>query len=155
MTGPSQNLQTEGDARPHHLSSYKVFSSIISRLVTNMTVIPAEKRCTKCGKVKPVNDFYAAKGGLAGRRPECKRCGNAYHQVWARERYVPRSGRRYDIGPENRARNLEKRLRRGELRRRLDEEARGGEGVPVVRGGEGAGELQAGEGGAAALRRHL
>ena len=55
----------------------------------------AEKRCTKCGKCKPVVEFYAAKGGLHGRRPDCKSCSNSYHNRWARSRYVPKTGRRY------------------------------------------------------------
>jgi len=55
----------------------------------------AEKRCTKCGKCKPAGEFYAAKGGLLGRRPDCKSCSNSYHNRWARRRYVPKTGRRY------------------------------------------------------------
>jgi hypothetical protein len=55
----------------------------------------ATKRCTKCGKVKPVGEFYAAKGGLLGHRPDCKSCSNSYHNRWARSRYVPKTGRRY------------------------------------------------------------
>jgi hypothetical protein len=54
-----------------------------------------EKRCTKCGKCKPAGEFYAAKGGLLGRRPDCKQCSNGYHNRWARARYVPKTGRRY------------------------------------------------------------
>ncbi len=55
----------------------------------------AEKQCTKCGKSKPAAESYAAKGGLHGRRPECKPCSNAYHNRWARQRYMPKTGRRY------------------------------------------------------------
>ena len=55
----------------------------------------AEKKCTKCGKCKLAVEFYAAKGGLLGRRPECKACSNAYRNRWARARYVPKTGRRY------------------------------------------------------------
>ena len=54
-----------------------------------------EKRCTKCGKCKPAGEFYAARGGALGRRPECKACSNAYRSRWARSRYVPKTGRRY------------------------------------------------------------
>lgn len=53
------------------------------------------KRCSKCGQVKAAQDFYAAKGGVLGRRPECKSCSNAYHNAWARRRYKPKTGRRY------------------------------------------------------------
>jgi hypothetical protein len=55
----------------------------------------ATKRCTKCGKSKPAGEFYAAKGGALGRRPECKACSNEYRNRWARRRYVPKTGRRY------------------------------------------------------------
>jgi hypothetical protein len=34
-------------------------------------------------------------GGLLGRRPDCKRCANDYHNRWARRRYAPKTGRRY------------------------------------------------------------
>jgi hypothetical protein len=96
-------------------------------LVPKVTIVPAQKRCTKCGEVKPAQEFYAAKGGLLGRRPDCKACANSYRSRWARKRYVPKTGRRYDTSPENRARNLERRRRRrGGLRRRLDEEVRSG-----------------------------
>lgn len=84
------------------------------------------KRCSKCGEVKPAGEFYAAARCLLGRRPECKRCNNAYHNGWARHRYVPKTGRRFDTSPENKARRLRERQSRGGLRRRLDEEVRAG-----------------------------
>ena len=56
---------------------------------------PETKRCTKCGQVKPAAEFYAAKGGALGCRPECKKCSNEYHNRWARRHYVPKTGSRY------------------------------------------------------------
>ena len=53
------------------------------------------KTCSKCSQVKPAGEFYAAQRCLLGRRPECKRCTNDYHNRWARDRYVPKTGRRY------------------------------------------------------------
>ncbi|MDQ0492273.1 hypothetical protein [Paenibacillus brasilensis] len=35
---------------------------------------PLAKGCTKCGQVKPIDEFYAHKTGRAGRRPDCKDC---------------------------------------------------------------------------------
>ncbi|HVM39239.1 MAG TPA: endonuclease VII domain-containing protein [Acidimicrobiia bacterium] len=32
------------------------------------------KRCKRCGIEKPLDEFYADKGGRDGRRPECKAC---------------------------------------------------------------------------------
>lgn len=32
------------------------------------------KRCKRCGELKPLDDFYANKGGRQGKRPECKVC---------------------------------------------------------------------------------
>jgi hypothetical protein len=37
-------------------------------------IILTEKRCTKCGVVKELKDFYAHKGGKCGRTPHCKEC---------------------------------------------------------------------------------
>lgn len=53
------------------------------------------KRCSKCGRVLPLDAFYAQPRGLLGRRPECKSCQNSYRNRWARARYVPKTGRRY------------------------------------------------------------
>lgn len=36
--------------------------------------IPSEKRCTKCGEVKPLDAFGREKRGKYGRRGECKTC---------------------------------------------------------------------------------
>jgi len=33
-----------------------------------------DKRCKRCGDLKPLDDFYANKGGREGTRPECKKC---------------------------------------------------------------------------------
>jgi hypothetical protein len=51
--------------------------------------IEPKKQCSKCGVEKPVSEFYAVKRGRFGRRPDCKSCHNAYHNAWARRRYVP------------------------------------------------------------------
>ncbi len=53
------------------------------------------KRCSKCGRQRPLSGFYAHKRGLQGRRPDCKSCHNSYRNRWARRRYVPKTGRRY------------------------------------------------------------
>jgi hypothetical protein len=36
-----------------------------------------EKRCKKCGVVKPLDEFYRATGGRDGHRTECKECNAA------------------------------------------------------------------------------
>ena len=92
----------------------------------NSMIVPEKKRCIYCGKEKPANNFYAAKECLLGRRPECKKCSNAYHNEWARSRYQPKTGRRYDKSPERQLANRLARERRGVLRRKLDEEIRSG-----------------------------
>jgi hypothetical protein len=56
---------------------------------------PMKKRCKQCGEEKLAEDFYRAKDGVMGRRPECKRCSNAYHNEWARMRYQPLTRGRY------------------------------------------------------------
>jgi hypothetical protein len=35
------------------------------------------KKCTKCGVVKPLDEFYRAAGGKDGHRTECKACNPA------------------------------------------------------------------------------
>lgn len=41
-----------------------------------------EKRCKKCGEVKPLTDFHPASGTRDGRRGECKLCHNAAKRAW-------------------------------------------------------------------------
>jgi hypothetical protein len=43
----------------------------------------AEKKCTKCGEVKKLSEFYAGRG-LEGRRGDCKICRDAYHDEYAK-----------------------------------------------------------------------
>lgn len=49
------------------------------------------KRCRRCGVRKAEWAFYRERSCRGGRRPECKRC----HAGWRRERYRPKTGRRY------------------------------------------------------------
>jgi hypothetical protein len=40
------------------------------------------KQCNKGGATRPLEDFYAEKGGRDGRRPECKVCTGARRKQW-------------------------------------------------------------------------
>lgn len=46
------------------------------------------RRCTKCGELKPRNEFYPAKGGRDGLRGDCKPCFAARAKRWYRENSV-------------------------------------------------------------------
>jgi hypothetical protein len=65
------------------------------------------KRCSKCGRERPLSGFYAHSRGLLGRRPDCKSCHNEHRSRWARRRYVPKSGRRYVTKTDRAARARE------------------------------------------------
>jgi hypothetical protein len=41
----------------------------------------SSKKCTKCGEVKPLEDFYKDKSKKDGRESNCKLCRKAYHQA--------------------------------------------------------------------------
>lgn len=41
-----------------------------------------EKRCTKCGKTKPLDQFHRRKDAPDGRRAHCKECRNAASTAW-------------------------------------------------------------------------
>jgi hypothetical protein len=89
----------------------------------------SEKRCTVCGAIKPLDDFYKAAGMRDGRRNDCKQCNlSAKHNrylanpeaekarvlAWQRanrERYRE-SQRRMRQSPEGRRREREGHLRR-------------------------------------------
>lgn len=41
-----------------------------------------EKRCTKCGETKPLDQFHRRKDSPDGRRARCKECHNARTAAW-------------------------------------------------------------------------
>ena len=43
------------------------------------------KTCTKCGVVKPLDDFHRDKTGVDGRRPDCKECVREYSRRYHEE----------------------------------------------------------------------
>ena len=43
------------------------------------------KRCSKCGEVKPLNEYYKEKGCRDGHRPDCKACFSARARAWYRD----------------------------------------------------------------------
>lgn len=63
-----------------------------------------EKACKKCGEVKPLDDFYADKGGRDGRRPECKACAKAAMAARYRANPEPARERAKRWNRENRER---------------------------------------------------
>ena len=73
------------------------------------------KTCTKCGAVKPLDDFYRNKGKADGRNPHCKECEREYHR-----RY--REGNREKVQERGRRWREENRDNRLEYERRYREE---------------------------------
>lgn len=55
-----------------------------SKLVSAVAPEPVrlEKKCTKCGEVKPLSAFHRAKRGRGGRQAWCAICACAYSQKW-------------------------------------------------------------------------
>ncbi len=47
------------------------------------------KQCTKCGVVKPVEEFHVNKGRPDGRTPQCKACRSAARAVAVKARGAP------------------------------------------------------------------
>ena len=71
-----------------------------------------EKSCTKCGEVKPLEDFGVDKRIQSGRRTDCKQCNNAYkkkHYKENRDKYLARQKKHYE---DNREENRDKYLAR-------------------------------------------
>jgi len=44
-----------------------------------------EKRCTKCGKTKPLEDYHRRPDSRDGRMSQCRACRNAKGQAWRKE----------------------------------------------------------------------
>lgn len=40
------------------------------------------KRCSKCGEVKPLEDYNRRKASADGRQSKCRDCSNAYYRAW-------------------------------------------------------------------------
>jgi hypothetical protein len=55
-----------------------------------MSSIITEKRCTKCGETKSIQDFYADKNSRDGYKSWCKNCGKEYNRAYSCEGYVVR-----------------------------------------------------------------
>ncbi|MDQ3919589.1 MAG: hypothetical protein M3348_14055 [Acidobacteriota bacterium] len=65
---------------------------------------PSIRRCKTCGVRKVLSlGFYRDRTSRGGYRRECKRCRNRKRALWARERYRPKTGRRYRTGADRRA----------------------------------------------------
>lgn len=97
--------------------------------LTSDTPIPAGLKvcsrtdCEQRGEPQPLSNFYLHHGKAKdGHRPECKKCTNRLRAAWARTRYGPKTGRRWDVSPEAKARRKTLReardVRRAERARR-------------------------------------
>jgi len=51
-----------------------------------VVVFATHKRCTVCGTVKQLDDFYAAERMRDGRQSRCKACANVYQAAIRQER---------------------------------------------------------------------
>jgi hypothetical protein len=59
----------------------------VAALVTGAHTVQEVRRCRKCGVRKVLEvAFYRDRSCKGGRRPECKRCRNAYRREWSRRR---------------------------------------------------------------------
>src|SRR5579864_2456523 len=47
-------------------------------------VVPTEKACTKCGEVKPLDQFHRRSSARDGRQPYCAACATADALEWNR-----------------------------------------------------------------------
>ena len=48
-----------------------------------------EKECSKCGKVKPIDEFNNHNGTKDGKNPQCKKCQSKYnHNYWKKRKNI-------------------------------------------------------------------
>lgn len=76
-------------------------------------------RCTKCGKIKPIEGFPNAysKNIFARKKPHCKICGNLYRALW-RSRNSERD-KKYNRDRVNRLRKTNPQFKRAQNLRRI------------------------------------
>lgn len=68
-----------------------------------------EKRCTKCGEIKDVGEFYKAKRTKDGLRPECKECSREVYKEYREnnpEKVRERSKKYRENNPEKEKKRL-------------------------------------------------
>ncbi len=53
--------------------------------------LPSEKRCTKCGEMKPLDQFFRDKKGKYGRKSVCKACVADYKKEYSKRNASKRS----------------------------------------------------------------
>jgi len=71
-----------------------------------VVVFATHKRCTVCGEVKPLDNFYAAERMRDGRQSRCKACANVYQAAIRQNRKDTllrnrQAGIHVDIGDES------------------------------------------------------
>ena len=82
-------------------------NQIESRYVPNVKVligIRNEKRCTKCGIEKPLNEFYPLKAGIGGRHSWCRICANQD----CKDRHLKNPEKKRESDRRYRERNIER-----------------------------------------------
>lgn len=70
-----------------------------------------EKACSKCGTVKPLDEFHKKKGRSDGRRSECKACSKSYRER-TKDRKYRLQNERYASDSDYRDRKLAQATRR-------------------------------------------
>ena len=65
------------------------------------------KTCTKCGVVKPLDDFHRYKTGAGGRKPHCKECVREYTRRYYEENRDKVRERKHRYYEENRDKRRE------------------------------------------------
>lgn len=76
--------------------------------------MPTVKACTKCGEVKPLDEFYKDKRRVDGRRPHCKKCVAEYRRRYREENPEKEREQNRRYYEKNREGRLEQRRRRYE-----------------------------------------
>jgi len=63
------------------------------------------KKCTECGKEKPISEFYKQKNGKYGVKGNCKEC----HSLWHKRYHIENRDRENAVNERWRQNNLERR----------------------------------------------
>lgn len=69
-----QNCQMGEDARAGFFNDEDVVSLVEKKMETIETDGPPTKKCTTCGEIKPLAQFYNSKASKDGKFPHCKEC---------------------------------------------------------------------------------
>jgi hypothetical protein len=86
-----------------------VIRDLVSYKGANMSIVPEDKACSKCGEVLPLEMFAKRSDTKDGRRSQCRSCRNKINGTWQRTDTAKEYSRQWAKDNRDKVRKYEKR----------------------------------------------